>query len=538
MSRFTSCVLRTVGTALVTCVASQADAAAPVPLLTLPGENADDQFGFSVDGLGDFLGDGFPDYAIGASLNDDGGQSAGKVQIFPGGESLPATPALELIGAAGDLFGDALASVGDVTGDSHPDLVVGALRNDENGVDAGKIYLFAGGPAADATPDLVVRGAPGERFGESVGAIGDVNADGEADFAVGAPRAGAGVVYVFFGGADLDTVPDLVLTGETDGDRFGWAIAAAGDLDGDTIDDFVVGAPRYSTGATWRGAAYVYLGGATPDTIPDLVIPGESAGDGFGSSVDGGVDLTDDGMDDLLVGAPDANVATLIDAGRAYLFAGGIGFDVVPDLTLGGEAAAAQFGVVLAGTGDVDGDGHDDFAVGSPGFDGNRGKVYVYRAGASLDGTADFTFTGAAAEDRFGAALAHAGDVNLNLAQDVLVGAWGAGVGGEATVFGDNGPTTEVTPSTPPVPGGATLSVSSTPLRGIGHVELVLERAARVRTTLFDVGGRAIVEWPERTLAAGRHRSELDPASLSPGVYFLRALVDGRAVRSRVVVTR
>jgi hypothetical protein len=139
--------------------------------------------------------------------------------------------------AAGDVFGLSVSSAGDVNGDGYADVIVGAPGNDTAGTDAGRAYVFYGGPGADAAADLTLTGAgAGDVFGFSVSSAGDVNGDGYADVIVGAlgSEPGGGRAYVYFGGPGADAVADLTLMGAAGSfDGFGWSVSSAGDVNGD-----------------------------------------------------------------------------------------------------------------------------------------------------------------------------------------------------------------------------------------------------------------------------------------------------------------
>ncbi|MHB8078954.1 MAG: Ig-like domain-containing protein [Candidatus Krumholzibacteriia bacterium] len=340
---------------------------------------------------------------------------------------------------AGERLGWSVAAAADLNGDGWVDFIGGAPNAGPLSSLRGQVAVYYGGPGADAVPDLILTGAAdGDRFGTSLAAVGDVNGDGFADLAVGAPYNDAGgaatdnvgSVYIYFGGAEPDSLPDIVLPGEAIGDLFGWSVAAAGDVDGDGRADLLVGAPFNDGGGAAtddRGRAYLFLGGDPPAVGPALVLTGVSAGDLFGWSVAGAGDVDGDGAPDLLVGA--------LLRSRAYLFRGGDPAgpnppDAVADLVLVGEAVDDRFGYAVAGPGDIDGDGLADLLVGALLNDAggsNAGRAYVFY-GRSGTGTlpaaaADRIYTGTGPDTWFGRAVAGAGDVDQDGLADVLVGA-------------------------------------------------------------------------------------------------------------------
>src|SRR5262245_14405628 len=118
--------------------------------------------------------------------------------------------------------------------------------------------------SALAGPGMLTGVEAGDSFGAAVTGVGDVNGDGIPDFLVGAPgaRGAAGItgtVSLFLGNPDsVFTTPDLVIEGEVGGDAFGFAVSAAGDVDGDGYDDFLVGAPRADATAFDAGRVYLF----------------------------------------------------------------------------------------------------------------------------------------------------------------------------------------------------------------------------------------------------------------------------------------
>lgn len=342
--------------------------------------------------------------------------------------------------APSDAFGCSVASAGDVNGDHIPDIIVGAYQNCSGGAAAGRAYIYFGGSRMSGKPDIVLTGeAQGDGFGVTVAAAGDVNGDGYGDVIVGAHQnsaggAGAGRAYIYFGGPQMDNRPDVVLTGEAAGDAFGYSVASAGDVNGDGYPDVIVGAYENSAGGAGAGRAYVFFGGPKMSSRPGLVLSGEGAGDRFGISVAGAGDVNKDGFSDVIVGAYQ-NDAGGLDAGRAYVFYGGRIPHDRPDQVLNGAAPGDLFGFSVAGAGDVNHDGYSDVVVGAyhNGAGGkDAGRAYVYFGGPSKMDHPGLVLTGEAAGDAFGYSVAGAGDLNLDGYADLVVGAYGNRAGGSA----------------------------------------------------------------------------------------------------------
>lgn len=429
--------------ALVGTVASPGATAGP-STLSLTANAAEEAFACSVASAGDVNGDGYADIIVGAYQSGAAGSAPGRAYIYFGGPRASSRPDLVLSGqASGDAFGVCVASAGDVNKDGFDDVIVGAYQNDTHGANAGRAYVFFGGRHPDAVPDLVLDGeAAGDAFGYAVSSAGDVNRDGYADFLVGAYEnsalgASAGRAYLYLGGPKPDAVPDAIYSGEAAGDRFGISVASAGDVNGDGFSDVIIGAYTNDAGGIDAGRAYVYYGGARPHDRPDVVLTGAAAGDNFGYSVSGAGDMNKDGFADVIVGAYH-NKAGGKDAGRAYVYFGGKAPSDRPGLVLTGEAPGDAFGYAVSGVGDANGDGYADVAVGAYGNDAGgsaAGRAYVFFGGPLPDATPDYMETGAATLDNLGFAVGGGGDVNGDGYADLIVGAPYADNGsGRATV--------------------------------------------------------------------------------------------------------
>jgi len=259
----------------------------------------------------------------------------------------------------------------------------------------------------------------GDRLGSSAGVdiTGDVNGDGYDDIIAGANNMGdggnptdAGEVYVYSG---YDGSVLYTFSGEVTGDKFGMGAGNAGDVNDDGYADIVVGAREH---AGSRGRAYVFSG-INRDTL--YVFNGASPGDQFGEDVASAGDVDADGYDDIIVGARKSGAG-----GTAYVFSGNTG-DIIREVS--GDHDGEDFGRSVSGVGDLDGDGFDDFIVGSPLSISNKGCAYLF---SGQDGSRLFKFAGEFPEDRFGYSVSKAGDVNGDETGDIIVGAIWNGAGG------------------------------------------------------------------------------------------------------------
>jgi hypothetical protein len=258
-----------------------------------------------------------------------------------------------------------------------------------------------------------------ESVGRSVVGLGDVDGDGLPDFATGAPwhsnnTTDPGHVYVCKG-----STAALVrtLTGQSGGDDFGSALANAGDIDGDGVDDVLVGAPDFvSTGGhdsgTTPGFVELYSG-ATGALL--LHVVGDAAGDMFGTSLSAVNDLDGDGVEDFAVGAPGYD-GPASNGGMVRMLSGASGSTL---WTRASGQTSSGYGVCVATVGDVNGDGDLDIAVGAPSYD-DAGGVFVF---SGADGALLRSWIGPQAKIRFGGALAGIGDVDGDLVPDLAVGA-------------------------------------------------------------------------------------------------------------------
>jgi hypothetical protein len=238
-----------------------------------------DRFGWNVSYAGDVNGDGVADVIIGAPYNDseDGSLSdSGAAYIFYGprkGNYSAESADIKIYGTAtNDHFGWDVAGIGDVNG-SFDDVIIGAPGNTSN--TPGKAYIFHGwtitndgdGVITANGADVIITGeANGDRFGGSVAGAGEVNNVAYNDIIIGAylndnnAYTDNGRAYVFFGDGNIPTsasAADDIINGTEDNEMLGFSVAGAGDMDGDNVDDMVIGAPGADNN---RGKCYIYGG--------------------------------------------------------------------------------------------------------------------------------------------------------------------------------------------------------------------------------------------------------------------------------------
>jgi hypothetical protein len=347
------------------------------------------------------------------------------------------------------LFGRAIAVVGDVNGDGVPDLAVGTPFDDGEfpgqpgkgtPQNVGKVFVINGATQAVITElkDPQFQMQQGQQFGGqlgfSVAAVGDINGDGIPDVLAGIPHhniegaasrpagkveekiinAGRAIAYSGIDGAILHILDDST---EEEGAQFGYAVANAGDINSDGVNDLAVGVPLKDTpeGLTDVGLVYIYSGanGSLLRTLNHPSQGGAEVGARFGEALANAGDINHDGVSDLIVGAPGR--------GEAFVFSGASGA-ILFTVTSPTQETLPSFGSAVAGGKDLDNDGTPDFTVGAPLLKINQGAVFIYKGS---DGTLLRRLT---SPDRqtfasFGAAVILSDDVTGDGRPDVLVGA-------------------------------------------------------------------------------------------------------------------
>lgn len=396
---------------------------------TMSGSMANARFGHSVSTAGDVNGDGISDVIIGAP----GHAGQGAVFVYHGSATgLQLTAAWSALGGeAGSGFGTCVALAGDVNGDNVSDVLVGAPLANELGTDRGKVYCYRGsaGVGVLAVPLWTSSGAQDNaQFGFSVAGAGDVNGDGRSDVVVGEPYYDASLTdrgrILVFHGTGVSLALNVTRDGPSSAAHFGYAVSAAGDMNGDGYGEVLAGAPGYSTG---RGRLFGYRGGAGGiEATATSIFTGTQASARLGSSVSLAGDVNMDGHADVVVGAP-LHDGSFTDGGRAMVFIGAAGAGshfVTAYRTYDGTAANAQLGFAVHTCGDVNGDGVSELLLGIPEH-GGLGRVGVYQGGPDVlspPSTPAWSQQPDIANARMGSSVDQAGDVNGDGFADVIVG--------------------------------------------------------------------------------------------------------------------
>ena len=400
------------------------------------GNQEDSMFGSTLAGCGDVNGDGFADVIVGAYRNDNDEIDSGRTFLFLGepsrlgGIEQWSTQGEQVVSRAGY----SVANIGDVNGDGFSDLATGVPYFDGVGTNSGIVLLHYGGAIGfSEDADQVLNGRQAEAlFGFSVSGAGDVNGDGYADLIVGAPHWQEGETqegrsFLYYGSEmGVADNPGWIAESNQANAMYGYSVSSAGDVNGDGFHDVVIGAYSYSNGESGEGGAFVYLGSS--EGLSDKAewsAEGDQVLAHFGGCVAAAGDVNRDGYSDVLVGSHIYDRQHQ-DEGAVFLYYGsGQGLSPTAGWMASAGVESANFGIAVAGVGDVNGDGFSDVLVGADTYangESNEGATILF-LGSSRGLSENQKHESNRSGSHFGAAVTGAGDLDGDGYSDVLIGA-------------------------------------------------------------------------------------------------------------------
>jgi hypothetical protein len=336
-------------------------------------------------------------------------------------------------------FGWSVSTAGDVNGDGFSDVIVSARTFDNGQADEGRAFVYHGwegglfvNPNWTAESDQA-----GAFFGASVATAGDVNGDGFSDVVIGASsydngEMNEGRAFVYHGSASgLSSTPAWTAECNEALADFGFAVAMAGDVNGDGFSDVIIGAHGMDgSQEVDEGRVFIYHGSASGLGAVNAIRSGGGSGSfiHFGYSVSTAGDVNGDGFADVIVGAIGFDNGQT-DEGGAFVFHGSVaGLGNLPAWIGEANQASAWYGGSVSTAGDMNGDGYSDVLVGANSYDNGQvdeGRVFAYFGSATgLGLTPGWTTESDQAGAGWGSSVATAGDVNGDGYGDAAIGSY------------------------------------------------------------------------------------------------------------------
>jgi len=475
------------------------------------GANSTSEFGFGLVCAGDQDLDGCDDILI-AALYDY------RVYLYYGGADMDTIADLTFGPYSSSNTGVYLSKeCRDLNGDGYPDIAIGASNT---ALLQRCVYLYFGGPTLNNQYDLLfMPGPPGTSHGDygRYISMGDINGDDKYDLVVGAPDwsigGTSGKIFVYYGGADMDTTADFTITGTySTYIQIGTRLSAVGDVNNDGYDDiFTVGkVSGYSDGIL------LYFGGSPLDSVPDWELL-----DPWGDGEDFGMfimpDINNDGFDELIYGDQWDN--------KGYIFYGGTNISTSPNVNLIGESGV--FTHRCAFLGDINNDGYNDCATAE-----YNENISVFFLGPNLGNTKyyDLLIEG---DDICGGDLAAAGDINGDGVDELMYGTSISGIWDRGTVYIYGNPDLVVNNHSASVPP-FTFTLHPcypNPFNNSTTISFTLDKILPAKLSVYNQLGQKVWDCGFRIWDIGVNKVVWDAEGLASGTYVVE-LEQGREKRT------
>ncbi|MFH2037645.1 MAG: T9SS type A sorting domain-containing protein [Candidatus Zixiibacteriota bacterium] len=480
-------------------------------------------FGYRIVPLGDQNNDGFDDIIV--------WDYRFAAYLYYGGDPFDTIPALRI-----DSVNDRISNVGDINGDGFNEFAM-LGRNPFSW----KLNLYFGGPFIDTVRDMWFGADSLRGMGYTVCAD-DINSNGNNDLICWCTLQKS--VLLFELGTDSDSIPDLQISpanldaANNEYNSFGERIIT-GDFNGDGITDLVINLrPRVQQQIP--GSLYLYWGGASFDTIPDMIINRsdifQEDYESFGIVLENLGDFNGDGYDDFYAG----NSAGSDSLG--FIFFGGPDIDTLPDLTLCEKTDKARL------AGDVNNDGYNDLITGYQSSWSGLGHAHIYLGGPDCDSIPDlsiYNYEFSGYQNYFAMDCAGIGDFNGDGIDDYAISALNADSRGRIYIcsgWDDNTDLHDEDQSVKPLNFKLSQNYPN-PFNPSTTIEFELMRKSNVELTVYDILGRRVSSLINQTMPAGSHKIRWDGRNqngdnVASGIYFYKIKTDQFSDTKKMVLVR